>query len=204
MFRKIQNKELDLLAAYYRKDEDAHLSHFFKPLFIPCIIAFFVIAIFMGLTVANGILENDIADAKLTVEANQLKISDDEKAAYDQLQTLQKQEEEMQSFVNSFSQTASLSQSYLQGLQKALLKNMTIESMSYNGESQALTLIMTSTDVLNIEKYISTIKKDTKYQNVSYSGYQQVGQTSSDNSGKNITQSQYRFQLTLSLKEETE
>lgn len=202
MFYKVRNKELDLLAAYYRKDEDIHLSHYFKSLFFPILFAFIVLVIYMGISISNGMIENQIEEAKLTSEANELKVDDTEKKAYEELQTLQKQEKEMQELVDTFFNSASLSQDYLQGLQKSLLKNMTIESMNYNKESQSLTLILTSLDVLNIEKYITTIKKDAKYQNVSYSGYQQVGQTSNDEN--NSTQYQYRFQLTLSLKEEAE
>lgn len=184
MVYKIQNKELDLLAAYNRKEGPTRFSQIMKILGIPVGLISLFAVVFLFIYVSNMHLENKIADAQYINEEIQLKIDVTDKAPYNELTVLEGTFESLQTIDSTLSSLPTLTKEKIMGLKQNLLSGMSIQTISYSQESGQLNASLTSSNVQNIEKYITQLKKNDYYKNITYTGYQQGTQTSTQGTGQ--------------------
>ena len=100
MFR-IQNKELDLLAAYNRKDGPSKSSKVLKYISIPLGLFLIFAMAFIFIFVMNRTVQNKIDDVQLLNEEIQLKIDATDKEPYYKLATLKATYSSLQSVDNT-------------------------------------------------------------------------------------------------------
>ena len=131
MFSKIQNKELDLLAAYNRKEGPSKSSKVVRLIAIPLSLIVFFGAIYIYVSGLSKIDKQNILQ-----------------------------------------------------LQKKLLSGMTLNSISYNQDSKEMTVSYTSSNVQNIEKYVTILRNSEDYAQITYTGYQQGSSTTSQGTGE--------------------
>ena len=183
MFR-IQNKELDLLAAYNRKEGPSKSSKVLKYVSIPLGLFLVFAMAFIFIFVMNRTVQNKIDDVQLLNEEIQLKIDATDKEPYYKLATLKATYSSLQSVDNTIASLPELTKKQVLTLKNSLLSNMTLNSLSFDQEAKTIAASFTSMNVQNIEKYISNLK--TKYQmtNISYNGYQQTKKTNTVGTGE--------------------
>ena len=159
MFSKIQNKELDLLAAYNRKEGPSKSSKVVRLIAIP-----------LSLIVSN--------------EELQLKIDSTDKEPYNELTVLQGTYSSLEAIDNYVSGLSKIDKQNILQLQKKLLSGMTLNSISYNQDSKEMTVSYTSSNVQNIEKYVTILRNSEDYAQITYTGYQQGSSTTSQGTGE--------------------
>lgn len=184
MFSKIQNKELDLLAAYNRKDGPTKSSKIIKMLAVPIGLLVIFGLSFLYLFMINHNLENKINEVKLSNEEIQLKIDVTDKEPYFELNTLKGTFDSLQQIDNYVSNLPEITKNKILNLQKSLLSGMSINSIAYNQQTKQMTVSYTSSNVQNIEKYITALKNTNQYSDISYVGYQQGSSTSTQTTGE--------------------
>lgn len=184
MFYKIQDKELDLLAAYNRKEGPSQLSTTMKLIGVPIGLIVIFAIVFLFLFMNNRSIQNKIDEVNLKNEEVQLKIDVTDKTPYNELTSLQGTYESLQAIDASLSNLPSLTKEKILGLKKNLLSGMSLKTISYSQESKQLNASFTSSNVQNIEKYITLLKTKDYYKDITYTGYQQSSQTSSQGTGQ--------------------
>lgn len=172
MFR-IQDKELDLLAAYNRKEGPSKPSKALKYISVPLGLFFVFVCIFIFLFMMNKNVQNKIDDVKLTNEELQLKIDAIDKEPYDRLTLLEGTYASLESVDNYIAKLPQVTKNQILTLKNTLLSNMTINSITFDQESKKINVSFVSLNVQNIEKYISNLKTKQQMNNITYSGYQQ-------------------------------
>ena len=184
MFYKIENKELDLLAAYHQKEGPSPFSKIMKSIGITLALFVLLMASYIVIFVMNNQLQSQVDDMKLENEALQLKIDSTDHEPYNQLTQLQSTYDSLERIDRYISQLPKVTRDKINVLQKKLLNGMKMTSIQYNQSNGQIVLGCTSTNVRNIEKYVSSIKEHAYYNQVSYKGYQKNTQTSQVTTGQ--------------------
>ncbi|MEG0592635.1 MAG: hypothetical protein RR512_04935 [Coprobacillus sp.] len=205
----IRNKQIDLLVAYNRSDEPSPLLKTFKIIAVPAILIVVFVSIFIVFTVMKMDKTNKINDAKAENEIIQLKIDATDKKPYEELQSLQTTFAALEELDKSLSTLPELTKQKILYIQKDLIAGISLSSLSFDQKSNLLTVSLASSNVQNIEKYVTKLKKHVEYSSVEYTGYQE-SVSSSTNTGSglldgllgNITEetvSSYGFQVKITL-----
>lgn len=184
MFSKIQNKELDLLAAYNRKEGPSKSSKVVRLIAIPLSLIVFFGAIYLYLFISNYHLQKQIDEVNLSNEELQLKIDSTDKEPYNELTVLQGTYSSLEAIDNYVSGLSKIDKQNILQLQKKLLSGMTLNSISYNQDSKEMTVSYTSSNVQNIEKYVTILRNSEDYAQITYTGYQQGSSTTSQGTGE--------------------
>lgn len=183
MFYKIENKELDLLAAYNRKEGSSKLEKYIKILGAPIILVFIIAMAWVFLFISNSQLQDKITDVKEKNDALQLQIDTSDLEAYNELIALEGTFDSIEKVDSYISNLPKITRGKIRDLQTTLLNGMRITSISYNQTNGQVSLNCISSNVQNIEKYVTVIKRNPDFINVTYKGYQQSSQTKSINTG---------------------
>lgn len=184
MFYKVQKKELDLLAAYYRKDGTQESSQRLKQIGIP-ILLIVIFGMAYGLfTLSNISKQNQIQNTKEETEILQLKIESMDQNPYRELTQLQEMYSSLTALDQSLSKLPQITQNKINGARRQLLSGMSLQSITYNQDTNQLTFFITSVDVLKIETYVTSLHKNSDFKDVHYSGYQQVSERTSIPTGQ--------------------
>ena len=173
MFSKIQNKELDLLAAYNRKEGPSKSSKVVRLIAIPLSLIVFFGAIYLYLFISNYHLQKQIDEVNLS-----------NKEPYNELTVLQGTYSSLEAIDNYVSGLSKIDKQNILQLQKKLLSGMTLNSISYNQDSKEMTVSYTSSNVQNIEKYVTILRNSEDYAQITYTGYQQGSSTTSQGTGE--------------------
>ena len=210
MFYKIENKELDLLAAYNRKEGPSQVEKYIKLFGIPVLLVVIVGGISGFLYMSNSHLQNKITDMKERNDILQLEIDTSDLDAYNELTALEGTFESVEKVDSYISNLPTITKNKIKDMQKALLAGMNIQSIAYTQTNGQVVLSCISSDVRNIEKYVTKLKNNSDFINVTYKGYQQTSQTKSVNTGEvdaltglpitsQTTSIFYTFQVTITL-----
>lgn len=205
----IRNKQIDLLVAYNRSDEPSPLLKTFKTIAVPAILIVVFASIFIGFTVMKMDITNKINDAKAENEIIQLKIDATDKKPYEELQSLQTTFASLEELDKSLSTLPELTKQKILYIQKDLITGVSLSSLSFDQKSNLLTVSLSSSNVQNIEKYVTKLKNHVEYSSVEYTGYQE-GASSSNNTGSGLldgllgnvseeTVTSYGFQVKITL-----
>lgn len=184
MFYKIENKELDLLAAYNRKDGPSPFLRILKLIGVPLGIIVFVLVVSVTLFILNNNIQDDIDQVAIENQAIQKQIDSCDQKAYQELTTLEGTYQSVQQIDEYIISLPKITQNKINGLRRTLLDGMSIETITYNQANGQLTVSYISSNVRNIEKYVSVIKENNHYKNVSYKGYQQGSKTTQTYTGE--------------------
>lgn len=184
MFYKIENKELDLLAAYNCKDGPSPFLRIFKLIGIPVGIVVVVAIVCITLLVLNYNVQTDIDQTVTENQSIQKQIDKCDKKAYQELTTLEGTYQSVQQIDEYITSLPIITQNKINGLKRTLLKGMSIQTITYNQKNGQLTVSYISSHVRNIEKYVSAIKENKQYKKVSYKGYQQGSKTTQTFTGE--------------------
>ena len=154
MFSKIQNKELDLLAAYNRKEGPSKSSKVVRLIAIPLSLIVFFGAIYLYLFISNYHLQKQIDEVNLSNEELQLKIDSTDKEPYNELTVLQGTYSSLEAIDNYVSGLSKIDKQNILQLQKKLLSGMTL------------------------------LRNSEDYAQITYTGYQQGSSTTSQGTGE--------------------
>lgn len=194
MFTKIENKKLDLLAAYKRKEGPSQLEIVAKMMLIPCLI---VLALIIGYaSVKNGYdkLLVSVNEVNRINEALQNDINQYSEEEYNRYLQLQEEYETLLQVEERLSSHSTFSAKSYKEITKAMSAGMSLTSINYNQSASTISLNATSNDVRNIEKYIKKIKELPQVSAVEYNGYTQNTKTV-----KKVKQTYYSFSIRIKL-----
>lgn len=184
MFYKIQNKELDLLAAYERKEGPSKISKVLKMVGIPIGLVLIFTISFLFLFLGNKGIENQINDMNASNEEVQLKIDAIDKEPYYELSSLEGTYASLQTIDNYLSGLPHITAEKILTLKQSLLSGMSMHTLSYDQTNKVINASFSSSNVQNIEKYVSVLKTKTYYSNIVYTGYQQSSQSTTQGTGQ--------------------
>lgn len=184
MFYKIENKKLDLLAAYHRKEGPSKAEKYMKMFGAPILLTLVIVGVWGFLYFSNSNLQNKITDMKEKNDALQLQIDTSDLDAYNELMTLEGTFDSIEKVDSYISNLPKITRNKIRDLQTTLLSGMEIKSISYTQENGQVSITCTSSNVRNIEKYVTELKKNPSFVNVTYKGYQQSSQTQTVDTGK--------------------
>lgn len=184
MFYKIQNKELDLLAAYERKEGPSKISKILKMVGIPIGLVLIFTISFLFLFLGNKSIENQINDMNASNEEVQLKIDAIDKEPYYELSSLEGTYASLQTIDNYLSGLPHITAEKILTLKQSLLSGMSMHTLSYDQTNKVINASFSSSNVQNIEKYVSVLKTKTYYSNIVYTGYQQSSQSTTQGTGQ--------------------
>lgn len=182
----IKNKQMDLLVAYNRSDEPSPLLKTFKVVAVPAILLLVFVSIFLVFTVLKMDKNSKIADAKADNEVIQLKIEATDKTPYDELQSLQTTFTSIEELDKSLSSLSELTKQKILYIQNDLIAGVSLASLSFDQQSNLLTVSLSSTNVQNIEKYVTKLKKHVEYASVEYTGYQETSSQKSTQTSEDV------------------
>lgn len=183
MFR-IQKKELDLLAAYNRKEGTSASSYILRYVSIPVGILVVFLGVFLFLYIGNHNIQGKIDDVNLLNEEIQLKIDATDQGPYNELTTLQGTYQSLEEIDNYIASLPIITQKQIMNLKNSLLGGMTMNSLGFTQETGQISVTYSSSNVQNIEKYISNLKTKYNMANISYNGYQQSTSSSTTSTGE--------------------
>lgn len=183
MFR-IQKKELDLLAAYNRKEGTSASSYILRYVSIPVGILVVFLGVFLFLYIGNHNIQGKIDDVNLLNEEIQLKIDATDHEPYNELTTLQGTYQSLEEIDNYIASLPIITQKQIMNLKNSLLGGMTMNSLGFTQETGQISVTYSSSNVQNIEKYISNLKTKYNMANISYNGYQQSTSSSTTSTGE--------------------
>lgn len=183
MFYKIENKQLDLLAAYNRKEGPSSVEKYVKMFIAPVLLIIIIGASWTLLFLSNKNTQSKIDDINQQNQIIQSQIDASDLDAYQELTTLEGTFASLEQVDAYISALPRVTREKVRYLQTSLLNGMSIQSLSYNQETGVISASCQSVYVNNIEKYVSKIKTNPDYLNVSYKGYQQSTQTNTIDTG---------------------
>lgn len=140
--------------------------------------------IYLYLFISNYHLQKQIDEVNLSNEELQLKIDSTDKEPYNELTVLQGTYSSLEAIDNYVSGLSKIDKQNILQLQKKLLSGMTLNSISYNQDSKEMTVSYTSSNVQNIEKYVTILRNSEDYAQITYTGYQQDSSTTSKGTGE--------------------
>ena len=205
-FRKegkgLKNKEIDLLSAFHRRDEEPKYYEYLKKSLLPIglLLAFCAVGGFYTyknhkINQENQQLENEIQNVQ-----NQIKALGGEDL--DQIQYYQEIVNDIETFNTQQANYPSIESRYVETIEETLLDNMTIRNIEYQRSEKSIEILVYSYDVLNFEKYVTSLKETNMFENVVYDQYQQVSEAVMEEvDGQTIMnqQTQYHSTITLTL-----
>lgn len=174
---KISNKKLDLLAAYNRKDGPSSFEKYIKIFGVPVVLVVLLLCFYGFMYFSNSSLEDKLNEVNKDTQMIQEKIDASDQTAYKELMTLQSTYESVKKTDEYISKLPRITKRKIESMRNSLLANMSIDSLTYEQTSGQVSLSCRSTNVRNIEKYVSILKKNKLYSKIIYKGYQQVNET---------------------------
>lgn len=181
---KVSNKKLDLLAAYYRKEGPSSFEKYIRIFGIPTVLIVVLLAFYGFMYFSNSSLEDKINEVKQDTQVIQDKIDNSDQSAYKELTTLQNTYDSIKKTDEYISKLPRITKRKIESLRDSLLSNMSIDSLTYEQTSGQVSMSCRSSNVRNIEKYITILKKNKLYSNIIYKGYQQTTQTNTIHTGQ--------------------
>ncbi len=113
-----------------------------------------------------------------------MKIDATDQGPYNELTTLQGTYQSLEEIDNYIASLPIITQKQIMNLKNSLLGGMTMHSLGFTQETGQISVTYSSSNVQNIEKYISNLKTKYNMANISYNGYQQSTSSSTTSTGE--------------------
>ena len=174
----LKNKDIDLLKVYKQKKEASPYVGTLKYLVFPISAAVILISWFGIVTYQNHALDSDIAAAKAEVKQVQKQIAEDPNLEkYQSLQKAMNDVEKYKTLHKDIQSYPQLSQNTFDQILIASDVNTSIVSLSYQRETQVVTLQVESLTAEDTEQFVRRLKKSKTFETVDYAGYAQTEKT---------------------------
>lgn len=173
--RKLKNKDIDLLVVYKKKKEPSKYAELMKYLAFPVIAGLILLITFAVLTFQNYRLQSNIDETTQKISDLNYKIQNDpnlEKA--NSLQGLLANTEKYKKLYENIMSYPRIMQSTFDQILIASGLNVEVTALSYEKDSQAITLVVESDKANDTEAFIRALKNTKEFGNVYYSGYTQI------------------------------
>lgn len=170
----LKNKDIDLLKVYKQKKEASPYASSLKYLAFPVGAAVILLSWFGILTYQNHALDSDIAAAKDELKQVQKQIAEDpDLEKYQSLQKAMSDVEKYKTLHKDIQSYPQLSQNIFDQILIASDVSTSIVSLSYQRETQVVTLQVESLTAEDTEQFVRRLKKSRIFETVDYSGYAQ-------------------------------
>jgi type II secretory pathway component PulL len=210
MFFRIEKKELDLLAAYNRKEKATQQSSQLKLILIPFTLIILSLLIILNLVIINKKVQRNIDDVVSQNEEIQKEIDTYDTSIYQKYLTMQETNNAIKKIDAYIETLPEMTKDKINLLKTNLLSTMEIKTITYDQTSSQVSVSYTSHSVTNIEKYVATIRKISSFKDIDYKGYQSVSNTIVTNTGEydsetgqaitsSYTENYYTFSLTITI-----
>jgi hypothetical protein len=210
MFFRIEKKELDLLAAYNRKEKATQQSSQLKLILIPFTLIILSLLIILNLVIINKKVQRNIDDVVSQNEEIQKEIDTYDTSIYQKYLTMQETNNAIKKIDAYIETLPEMTKDKINLLKTNLLSTMEIKTITYDQTSSQASVSYTSHSVTNIEKYVATIRKISSFKDIDYKGYQSVSNTIVTNTGEydsetgqaitsSYTENYYTFSLTITI-----
>ena len=174
----LKNKDIDLLKVYKQKKEASPYAGALKYLAFPIVAAVILISWFGIVTYQNHALDSDIAAAKAELKQVQKQIAEDpDLGKYQSLQKAMNDVEKYKTLYKDIQSYPQLSQNTFDQILIASDVNTSIVSLSYQRETQVVTLQVESLTAEDTEQFVRRLKKSRIFETVDYAGYAQTEKT---------------------------
>lgn len=210
MFYRIENKELDLLAAYNRKEGPKKSTKALKLAAVPVLTALLFGSGTFAVSLNNKLIQQNIDDVEISNQALRYDIEKCDEEAYNQLQILNAQYTALQQADALIASLPKITQKKINDALSAMYSGMKLKSLSFVQKEGKLSIHAESFYVTNIEKYVRDLKKNPAFLDVNYSGYSQISNTTSYSTGAvdpetgeeimiDFTETSYSFIVTITI-----
>lgn len=174
----LRNKDIDLLKVYKQKKEASPYAGALKYLAFPITAAVILLSWFGIVTYQNHALDSDIAAAKAELKQVQKQIAEDpDLEKYQSLQKAMNDVEKYKTLHKDIQSYPQLSQNTFDQILIASDVNTSIVSLSYQRETQIVTLQVESLTSQDTEQFVRRLKKSKTFEAVDYAGYAQSEKT---------------------------
>lgn len=210
MFYRIENKELDLLAAYNRKEGPKKSTKALKLAAVPVLTALLFGSGTFAVSLNNKLIQQNIDDVEISNQALRYDIEKCDAEAYNQLQILNAQYTALQQADVLIASLPKITQKKINDALSAMYSGMKLKALSFVQKEGKLSIHAESFYVTNIEKYVRDLKKNPAFLDVNYSGYSQISNTTSYSTGAvdpetgeeimiDFTETSYSFIVTITI-----
>lgn len=210
MFYRIENKELDLLAAYNRKEGPKKSAKALKLAAVPVLTALLFGSGTFAVSLNNKLIQQNIDDVEISNQALRYDIEKCDEEAYNQLQILNAQYTALQQADVLIASLPKITQKKINDALSAMYSGMKLKALSFVQKEGKLSIHAESFYVTNIEKYVRDLKKNPAFLDVNYSGYSQISNTTSYSTGAvdpetgeeimiDFTETSYSFIVTITI-----
>lgn len=204
MFQSHYKKDIDLLAAYKRKQKPSSLAPIVRIALLPlCLILLFT-AVFTFYSLRISTINNDIDATDKKIESYQKKIKNTGSEAYDLYSYMKSQNNDITALINNIHSYPRMSTDVMMIFINNLLNGLSNKSIVY--ENGTITMNASATNVLTIENYVRKLRESGLFSMVDYKGYQSSETSKTITSNENevdditLTTEEYVFQVTCVMK----
>lgn len=210
MFYRIENKELDLLAAYNRKEGPKKSTKALKLAAVPVLTALLFGSGTFAVSLNNKLIQQNIDDVEISNQALRYDIEKCDAETYNQLQILNAQYTALQQADVLIASLPKITQKKINDALSAMYSGMKLKALSFVQKEGKVSIHAESFYVTNIEKYVRDLKKNPAFLDVNYSGYSQISNTTSYSTGAvdpetgeeimiDFTETSYSFIVTITI-----
>lgn len=171
MFYQINKKELDLLAAYNRKEGPSSALKVVKVVIAPVVIVLVLCVSLFFINKKNDSIQALIDMMNVKNQALQYQLENSDMASYEESQKLQIQKEVLSKVNEQIKNYPQLSQQKIYLLYNLMYEGMDILSITFDQATGVISLNMESDYVTYIQPYIKALKNSPGISDVQYSGY---------------------------------
>ncbi|NBK98153.1 MAG: hypothetical protein EOM50_09050 [Erysipelotrichia bacterium] len=203
MFKRITNKDIDLLVAYQRKNEASPYASLIKMAILPiCLILVFA-SIFVVQTLRINSLDEQIAQSEQNIQNYNKKIANVGSEAYALYNEMAEKNSQIEKVIENIHSYPRLSTEVMNVFLKNLVNGLSLSSISF--QEGVISISANASNVLTIENYVRTLRNTNLFLSVDYRGYQtnetvKTITSDEDKEGKEVSSKVYVFQVNCVLK----
>lgn len=193
MFENIKKKDIDLLKAYNRKAEPSKINKMMQYAVLPLCLIVLVLCLFAYGKFSAVAIDNEKQDVEKQIKKYEELIAKVGTEDYNQYLIVKSQNlkmEEIQEVIKSYPRISS-------ALMGEFLNKMTIgmEIRSFVFDDGKITMTFLSTNVLDAEKYVRSLRESGMFKEVLYDGYESTTYSDKVSSEDSIEVTKYVFEV---------
>ena len=169
------NKDIDFLSVYKTKKKINTNSKTLLLIALPVLLILIFATSTLYLTITNRNLQKDVDTLHTQIEeALAATASNTNSDQQKELSKLNEQLTNLQTITQTLSKYPQIDKNILETIDKSC-KNLTIDSISFNQETGAISLTVTASKVNGCEETVRTLRESGTFKTVDYNGYTQDG-----------------------------
>ena len=169
------NKDIDFLSVYKTKKKINTNSKTLLLIALPVLLILIFATSTLYLTITNRNLQKDVDTLQTQIEeALAATASNTNSDQQKELSKLNEQLTNLQTITQTLSKYPQIDKGILETIDKSC-KNLTIDSISFNQETGAISLTVTASKVNGCEETVRTLRESGTFKTVDYNGYTQDG-----------------------------